>query len=513
MTMLDIKMPVVLSKPNLGEIAPLSEAASIGVLLEPYYKILVNQDSVLGTKGAGDFKIYQEVLRDDQVKSTFQQRRLAVVSKPWTVKAGAEDAASKAAAEALSANIQKISWDSITDKHLYGLFYGYSVAEVMWSVGNESGLVDIADIKVRDRARFRFNVNNDVFLLKQDYQFAPMPPRKFWVVNTGADNSDNPYGLGLAHYLYWPVFFKRNDIKFWLIFLEKFGQPTAVGKLPIGKEDDKTTRTKVLQALRAVATETGILLPDGAEVTLLEATRSGAADYEAMKNTMDAAIAKIVLSQTMTTDNGSSRSQSETHADVRDMVVKADADLICESFNNTVVKWWFEYNQAAFPNAKPPLLYRNIEPKTDLAKVAERDKKISELGYEPTEEYIKETYGDGWVKKQAQEVKIGLNPPLNKRNQNANFAENAAVELLKAAQNADQIELINAAQQFAENYEGILGQRVEQVLNYAEATQDYDTMKAHIVELMKELPPQPMVEKVERSNFVARLMGLFRGQK
>ena len=98
-------MPIVLSKPNLGEIAPLSQDAAIGALLDPYHKILVNQDVILGTKGAGDFKIYQEVLRDDQVKATFQQRRLAVVSKPWTVKAGAEDAASKAAAEALSANM------------------------------------------------------------------------------------------------------------------------------------------------------------------------------------------------------------------------------------------------------------------------------------------------------------------------------------------------------------------------------------------------------------------------
>jgi len=507
-------MPEIIKKPPIlsQEVAPLSETANIGNLLEPYYKILVNQDSVLGTKGAGDFKIYQEVLRDDQVKSTFQQRRLAVVSKPWMIEAGADDAASKAAADALSANIKALSWDEITDKHLYGLFYGYSVAEVMWSVNSDSGLVDIADIKVRDRARFRFNVDNDLFLLKQDYQFAPMPQRKFWCVKTGADNSDNLYGLGLAHWLYWPVFFKRNDIKFWLIFLEKFGQPTAVGKLPVGKEDDPTTRTKVLQALRAVATETGILLPDGAEVTLLEATRSGTADYEAMKNAMDAAIAKIVLSQTMTTDNGSSRSQSETHADVRDMVVKADADLICESFNNTVVKWWFEYNQAAFPNAKPPRLYRSIAPEEDLGVRADRDKKISDLGYEPTEEYIKETYGEGWVKKQAQDAKLNINP-FNAPKNNANFAENSAIELLKAAQNADQVELVNAAQKFAENYEGILGQRVEQVLNYAEATQDYDTMKEHIVSLMKELPPTQMVEKIERATLVSRLMGLFRGQK
>lgn len=42
--------------------------------------------------------------------------------------------------------------------------------------------------------------------------------------------------MGLAHYLYWPTFFKRNGIKFWLIFLEKFGMPTAAAKLPPGQK-------------------------------------------------------------------------------------------------------------------------------------------------------------------------------------------------------------------------------------------------------------------------------------
>jgi hypothetical protein len=52
-----------------------------------------------------------------------------------------------------------------------------------------------------------------------------MPERKFWTFSAGAATDDEPYGLGLGHFLYWPVFFKRNDIKFWLIFLEKFAAP------------------------------------------------------------------------------------------------------------------------------------------------------------------------------------------------------------------------------------------------------------------------------------------------
>lgn len=504
----------VLGRPSpapTGEAAPFSETAAIGAYLDSYSKIISNTDSILQSKGANDFKIYQEVLRDDQVKSTLQQRFLSVVSKQWEVEAGADDEASKTAAEALKKNLQAINWDAITSQQLYAVFYGYGAGEVMWSANPTTGLTDIAAIKIRDRARFRFDVDGWLYLINKTFQYQKMPDRKFWVVSTGADNSDNYYGLGLAHWLYWPVFFKRNGIKFWLIFLEKFGQPTGVGKLPVGKENDKETRDKVLAALRAVATETGILLPDGAEITLLEATRSGAADYEAMKDAMDAAISKIVLSQTMTTDNGSSRSQSETHETVRDMVVAADADLICESFNTSVVQWWFEYNLPAFPGATRPRVYRKVKPEKDTHKLAERDVKIAQLGYEPTEEYIQETYGTGWVKKQAPAIQ--LPPPDQPPQQPANFAETALLDAMKLGHRADQQAIIDAAERLAGDYQGVVGARVNQILDYADTTKDYATMQARLEEMMAELPSQQTVEKIRNATFGSRLLGLLRMQK
>lgn len=493
----------VIQRPLLKkeEIAPASETAGIATYLDSYSKIIQNSDTVLMSKGMGDLKIYQEVLRDDQVKSTFQQRRLSVVSKPWIVEAGAKDKASQDCADALSLNLKNINFDDLTDKMLYAVFFGYAVGEVMWGV--QDNLVNIEQIKVRDRARFAFDIDGGLHLLKSDLQYHKMPDRKFWAVSTGADHSDNPYGVGLAHYLYWLTFFKRNDIKFWLIFLEKFGQPTAKGVLPTGKENDKNTRNMLLAALRSIATETAVLIPEGAEISLLEAARSGAADYEAMKNAMDSAIAKVVLSQTMTTDNGSSRSQSETHADVRDMVVASDADLLCESLNQTVVKWWFEYNQAAFAGASCPRVFRKTTKDEDLNARAERDTKIITLGYEPTEEYIRETYGEGWVKKQAQDVIL---PELESNN----FAES---DLAYVQNRADQMTLVNAADQVSKDYEALVGDRLNQIMDYAESEgADFDKMQAFLVELMAQQPAQKAVEQIQKATFASRLLGLLRGQ-
>lgn len=486
--------PEIITKPPITqELAPNTENAA--VIIDPFLKVMANPDRVLQSKG-GELTVYAEVLRDDQVKSTFQQRRLAVVSKAFDVEAGGEDAASTAAAEALKENIAKLPWDAITDHQLYSVFYGYGVGEVMWGIDAENGLISIEDIKIRERARFRFGLDSTLYLINRDFQFIPMPERKFWVLSTGADNSDNPYGVGLAHWLYWPVYFKRMDIKFWLIFLEKFGQPTAAGKLPAGQADNRETRNKLLSALRSIATETAVIIPEGAEVELIEATRSGTADYEAMKSAMDAAIAKIVLSQTMTTDNGSSRSQSETHKGVRDEVVSADSDLVCESFNRSVGKWWFEYNMAAWPGAKQPKVVRFTQPAEDLNERAKRDQAIKALGFEPEESYILETYGPGW-KKAAPVVPPAGAPQFGQPDPNQpDFAESALVSALKAGNRADQIALLGAAQAFANQYQGMIGQRVQQLLDFADGSGDYDTFRKHLVDMLAELPPAQAVDKV-----------------
>ncbi len=509
-------MADLIKNPTQTELAPITESPNANV--DGYLKLLTNPDTVLSKKGGGNYTIYRETLRDDQVKSTFQQRRLAVVASPWEVDPGLENnRAAKKAADALRENLKAIPFDTITDQMLFGLYYGHAVAEVMWQI--DGSMVSIADIKVRDRARFRYGIEGGLFLQRKDYQFDPMPERKFWTFSTGEDNSDNPYGLGLAHYLYWPVYFKRSDIKFWLIFLEKFGMPTIKGTLSKGDIDNQATRNKLLAALNSVATDQAIIVPEGAAVELIEAARSGTADYDGMKKAMDAAIAKIVLSQTMTTDNGSSRSQAEVHSGVKEEVVKADADLICESFNRTVVKWWTEYN---FPGAVAPRVWRRTEPEEDLNKRAERDSKIISLGYEPTEEYILETYGEGWVKKQVQEmVTDGLtnpdgspmNPAQDPSTGAKDFAEALGLAVIKSGNRADHTAIVEAARQFAAQYETVMGDRVDQLLSFADQSGDYETFRKHLAEMMAEQPSDKTVEKVRRANFVSRLVGALRAQR
>jgi len=133
-----------------------------------------------------------------------------------------------------------------------------------------------------------------------------------------------------------------------------------------------------------------IVVPEGVVVELIEAGRSGTAGYPELQRLMNEAISKIVLGQTMTTDSGSSRSQAEVHLTVRDDLVRADAMLLNDSFNRSVVKWLMAWN---YPTAALPMVSRRIEPPVDLMKQARRDGMLFNMGFRPTKKYIEETYG------------------------------------------------------------------------------------------------------------------------
>lgn len=350
------------------------------------------QDAILAARGGG-LELYEEVLRDWQAFSTFQQRRSAVVSREWEVIAGAEDRASVKAADSLRAQLEALRFDGATDKMLYGVWYGYAAAEMLWARDGAEIVID--RIKVKKARRFRFDNEGRLRLLTATTAAdgEAMPARKFWTYQTGADNDDDPYGLGLGHYCYWPVWFKKNGIKFWAMLLDKFGGPTGVGKYPAGASAEE--QKKLLSAVAAIQSSSGVIIPEGMMIEFLEATRTGSVGNDGFVDRMDAAIAKVVLSQTMTTDNGSSRAQGEVHEGVKEDVVKADADLVCSSFNEGPARWLTDWN---YPSATPPKLWRRIEPPEDLDKMAERDTKIFALGFEPSEDYIRDTYGEGWTK-------------------------------------------------------------------------------------------------------------------
>lgn len=371
--------------------------------------LLPPTDSVLNR--AGGYAGYDELLRDEQVAACFGQRRLAVVRRPWQVEPGGNKRLDKQAAALIEETLKRIGWDQVCDQMLYARFFGYAVAEIMWAV--PAGRVEISEIRVRDRRRFGFAPDRSLRLLtstKPDGE--QLPDRKFWVLSMGASHYDEPYGRGLAHQIYWPVWFKRQGARFWAVFMEKFGAPTVVGTFPAGTSG--TDADKLMQAIEAVHTDSGVRIPEGMKLELLEATRGGQGTYSEWMAYWDGAIAKALLGQTMTTEDGSSRAQAQVHMDVRQDIVAADADLLHASAADSWVRWLVDYN---LPGAAYPKIWRDMEDAEDLKERADRDKVLHEMGWKLRPDAVAEVYGDEYVREEPADetgpgpVKPGQNLP------------------------------------------------------------------------------------------------------
>lgn len=466
--------------------------------------LLVPADRVLKARGAGDLLIYEQVLSDPQVKACFEQRRNAVTSCEWVVEAASDRRIDKKAAEFVERQLRKVGFDNVTDKMLYSVFYGYSVAEIVYEI--DQGLIGWKAIKVRNRRRFRFKANGELRMLtvQNALEGEPCPAPYFWRIATGADHDDEPYGTGLGHWCYWPVLFKRNGIGYWLTFLEKFASPTAKGTFPIGAGPEE--KAKLLAALSAIRSDSAVIFPEGMTAEFLEAARSGTVDYQVLHDTMDETIAKATLGQTMTTENGSSKSQAEVHMDVRQDIVKGDADLVCESLNLGPIRWLTMFN---FPGAEPPRVFRVVQEPEDADTLADRDTKVAALGFKPGLDYIRETYGDHWEEKAAEVSALPAlpSPAGTQQEPPASFAGVAAVDRQREEAQERIDALVEQASKFGMEWRTFVGPRVQELQVLLDQVDDLQAFRDRVIELADAPPNSDLAEALSRCDFAAHLLG------
>jgi phage gp29-like protein len=357
-------------------------------------RYLLPLDDTLATRGGGrGLKIYDEIERDARAFAVLQKRKMALLAYPWDVVPASEDGPDVDAADLVKAQLGATNFRQATLGLQDALLKGFAVGECMWEVVD--GVVTLAEIRARDQRRFRFGHDGRPRLLTFENMNdgEELPERKFIVHSTGSKDW-SPYGLGLGTRLFWLVYFKRQDITFWLTFLDKFGSPTAVGKY--APSTDPADQAKLLQALFTIAQDSGIIIPESMQVELLEANRSGSVDaYEKAARYFDEEITIAVLGETLSTSLGDVGSQaaSSTHNDVRLELVQSDGELMADTWNRGPVRWITEMNIAG---ARAPLLKFLVAQTEDLTARVNRDKVICDMGFKPTLAYVHATYGGEW---------------------------------------------------------------------------------------------------------------------
>lgn len=169
-------------------------------------------------------------------------------------------------------------------------------------------------------------------ILKDEYAEDGMP----WEGNMyliEVNNSRDPLGFIYKAAPY--IIYKRGGFGDWAEFVEVFGMPFKLGSY---SAHDTDTRDELLKALKMAGSAPYMVKPKEADVAFIEAkSNSNGALYDKFLDRCDKEILITILGQTMTTVDGSSKSQSETHKEVEEDINKSDRKFVRRILNRNLL--------------------------------------------------------------------------------------------------------------------------------------------------------------------------------
>ncbi|MEQ8396432.1 DUF935 family protein [Thalassobaculum sp.] len=464
--------------------------------------VLQPQDPVLVARGMGrGVDLYWELLADPHVYGVLGKRMRAVVGREWIVEEASTRPADVQAAELVRTALDRMSYDAACMAGLTAIIAGYSVQEVLWERATVDGSTRILPSAVRFKrpTRFRFTADRELRLITREQMTdgVPVPDRKFLVIRHNEHLTEDPHGLGIGHVLWWYAFFKRKGLAYWLVFSEKFGSPTAKGTYPGGAAASEIQ--KLLSVLRAISQETAIAVPEGMEIELIEASRTGGADgYQKLLDYFDRMASIAILGETLTTHIGSSGSKAaaSVHDEVREDICDADCDLLSAAHNASLIRWIVELN---LPGAEPPSVWRRKPVEQDLEQQTRIDKALLDMGWEPTDEHIQEVYGTGYKRAPKPESRADpSNPTAPPARQPAR-----PVELAEAAPPDAIDRLTDQAMTIAQPHAEAL---IDSARGVLERATTFEEAQAMLLELTRTLPVD-LGRAIAEARLVAELNG------
>lgn len=293
--------------------------------------------------------------RDLHYAAQLRTRKLKVAAIPPTVVAASESPADEAMAERVRAIMDQDAMPELFFDLLDGLGKGMGVSEILWDTHQQPWTplryewVDPRYLRPDPETLSQILLISDAAP-----QGDALQPYKF-IVHQPRTKSGSVWRNGLARLVAVMYMLKSFTVRDWWSFAEVFGIPIRVGKY--GKNASEADITTLVNAIRAIASDAGVAIPDSMTMELIEsgAAKGGEVLFERMVRWCDEQTSKAVLGQTMTADNGSSRSQAEVHDEVRDDIARWDARQLEATINEQLIKPYIILNwgvQTAYPRVK-----------------------------------------------------------------------------------------------------------------------------------------------------------------
>ena len=331
---------------------------------------LPNPDNIL-LKIGREHDVFSELMPDAHLSAVRSSRFAGVSSLLWEVDRGK---AKSDRAKAIEDNLKSLDIYRIIREVVNCVDYGFNPMEIMWEYNKAQGIYLAADIVAKPTGE-------------------PVPGMKFLLPRNNP-SFNNPYGESQMSKCYWPITFKRANVKFWITFAEKYGMPWAVGKLPVSSSRDQTIANALLTQLENAIQDNAMVIPDDSSVELKESSRTSTSElYRDLITWANSEMSKAYLGHDSAASSTPGKLGNESGMlEVRGDIILGDKRLV-ENTMNQFIRWFCAIN---YGSGEVPVFTLYEEEDVDK-NVADRDRVLFDFGWRPTEEYIKKTYnmGDG----------------------------------------------------------------------------------------------------------------------
>lgn len=274
------------------------------------------------------YDIYNDVNLDAHLSGCVKQREGFVMARSFKL----VDASGNEDGQALH-YFDQAWFKQLCRLVLESVYWGYSLIELGDLTTDGDGCVCYDGVKLIPRKHVISEYGRVITDLGQDWRTGidyRQPPFSDWLIEAG-----QPDDLGLYQKAAMHTIPKKNMLAFWDTFGEIFGMPMRIAKTTSRDQKDIDMLSDMLQKSGA---SLSMVAPLDTEIEFVESAKGDAFNvYDKRIDRCNSEISKLVIGQTMTIEDGSSLSQSQTHLQVFENLVESDRDMLRDVVNNRLI--------------------------------------------------------------------------------------------------------------------------------------------------------------------------------
>lgn len=263
--------------------------------------------------------------------------------------------------------------NDLVDLLSWGLGIGVGLAEQTWE--QSAGRL-IPRLHVWSPRWLRHDHDQDAWILTTDTSgeitIEPGDPK--WILYTPYGRA-RPWQRGLWRSISVWWLLKRYAQLDWGTYSEAHGSPLRVGTTPDGSR--KEDRDELASDLQDIAGVTGIALPPGFDIKLVEATARTHETFERQIEMANQGLAVAIAGQTLTTEvKGGSLAAAQVHETIRADLITSDEQTFSTTLHEQSIRPWTLFNFGS--DARAPWARWDVTPPEDQHETANTQKARAE---------------------------------------------------------------------------------------------------------------------------------------